>query len=1374
MNNEFNNELKSTGFIHVHSENSIFDSPNKVKDLVKRAVEMNAPAITLTDHGTLTGIDDFMEVIEEYKKEGIDIKGIPGCEVYVQDENDIHYGHMVLLAKNETGYKAISLIVSESNKNIKNGIPILTKKELVTFFGKGSIGYDNVIATSACVGGIFAITINKNYYINKKIEKIKKQIEEYDEKEYQNSLMENISLDNKISELKTEKTENSKIVKKSFTKLEKQVEKSVGEEKEKLTEELKNKKEEKKNALDSLQKIEKELGKLNIESKKIKAKIKEVELVITKNKIIKENIKSLEKTKMTEKEILVELKEKIKFYNELFFNNFYIEVQNHGIPNEKIVYNILAKLAIEMNIPLVATNDVHFIHNSEEDYEAREVMKFLRWNSYSEPSIYDKELYMKSDKELADALLKILPEDIVKQAISNIKNVCDKCNVSFNFEKHYPVFSKVADANKLLREFCYKNISWRYPNKKDFDKVRQERLEYELDVIIKMGYANYFLIVQDFLNYGRLLGRVPSDRLDEAPLDLDKLRKWTEENQWDIGVGIGPGRGSAVGSIVAYILGITDIDPIKYDLFFERFLNVERVSMPDIDSDFKTDIRDKVIEYVKAKYGKESVCCIITKGTQAPKAAIRNAARYLSCKKYGDKNTLYNVGDKIAKAIPTEPGMKFSKCEDELQKFTSEDEKEIIRIAKLVEGTVTNYGMHAAGVIIADNGDVKQYVPLQWNDKKNRWVTQCNKEQAETRGLLKMDFLGLRNLNILTDCFKSVEQRKGIKIQLTDIKEEKKVFSEIISKALTNSVFQFESAGMKNMLKKFKPESMEDLILLVAVFRPGPLQYLESIIDVKHGRKKPDYVLPEMEEVLGSTYGYPVYQEQIMQIFNKFAGFSLGKADIIRRYMSKKKIEKFAKYRDEFINGLVERGANKERAEEFWTELEEFAKYAFNKSHATAYAYVAYYTAWAKYHYPAEYIVAVMNHINQNKLIGLINDAKELNIKVKTPDINLSSDKFMLNNNNEIIFGLSGIKNVGSQANIIYKMAKEKPFTSFKDFLLRCPVDRQVVESLIYAGAFDNLLETRKTGIILLNALIDIKKTIKDKQKIIKQLNNVKEIITKYNPNTIGDIFEIAEKNNIEIMTKSKLNKMPTTASMNKKIDNAEKKLKETLNEYNLIPVISVEENKNEMLKMEKEYLGSYVSGHPLDHIQIPDDCITIDNISENGKQKILGIISNFKSLKTKKDGKDMCTFTLEDKTGSVDCITYSKDYEILRNKLKDDNIFVFDGYIKIEVVEKENINSEETENNDSTVTSELKISFQVTKVENVSVSNQYILIKNKNIIDFQNKDFLNLLNKYIDNKGLKIFFIDFDKRMRETNYFVNESILTDSFIKAVKIGNSY
>lgn len=1195
------------GVHHTHTYYSLHDSALSAECLVETAAKLGAPAISLTDHGLVTGVEDFMSAC---KKHGI--KGVPGVEVYFEEDDNLSIRtHLILLAKNDIGYKAINKIVTASNRRLKSGFPRVNLEILKKYAGPGSEGHDHVIATSACVGGVLAELLLKPFQVKNELEKVKVRQSKLSSpfaSSYKEDLEKEKRLDALLIEKRKERDELNKLSKRSLVKKEKTLAALEGMEGyEEMKAELEKEKAEIAQAGEDLLVIREQIKLITKEVRKLKDKNKKAKEDHEQWLILEKEKKALEEATKTEFHWREEAKKRALEFEALFGKgNFYIELQYHGIDIEFTVMPQLALIAEELDIPLVAANDVHTATNSEVDLKSRQIMRSLRFNKWEERNVGDDQLYVKTDEELEKSLSQILRPETVKKAMDGIGEMFSKCNVEIKQENHYPIFKseiKGEDAVARLRRLCIEGIEWRYPKREGWTKEHEERMEYELSIITELGFCDYLCIVEDFLRYGRKLGTA---------------------NEEGVGLGVGPGRGSAAGSLVCYLTGITGIDPMKYGLIFERFLNKERVSMPDIDSDFKTDIRDTVIEYVEEKYGRDAVCSIMTRGTQAVKGSIRNCARLLGSEKYGDTKVFLSLGDQICKSVPGDIGIKFSDCIDVLEEKYKDNPNamEILKNAQLVEGTVTNYGLHAAGIIISDNDDISDYVALMYDTKRGRWKTQLDMIQAEEKGLLKMDFLGLKNLDIITETLRLVKRRTGKSIDIEKIPIEREVITNIYAKGYTNSVFQFESGGMKQMLKEFQPETIDDIILLVAAYRPGPMQFLPEIIATKHGKMKPNYVIPEMDTVLGVTYGKPIYQEQVMEIFNKFAGFSLGESDIIRRYMSKKKIDKFMAYKDKFIDGLIDHGAKKEDAEKFWEELVEFSRYAFNKSHACAYAFVSYYTAYLKHHYPTEYLCAVMSMTPLEKIPSVMADCKRLGIQILPPDVNESGVGFTIKNK-AIIFGLGGVKNVGAGAEAIIEARKDGKFTSFADFVYRGHVKKDVTESLIMAGALDQFHSNRKAMLLALPEYTKILKKIKDKKKVIEEENKSD------NPNV-------------------------------KRIKRAERALLMYEEDFSNEEIPEgIAENTTIRLEEEKELLGVYVSAHPLDNYPEPKlmDAIPIDELVPAYSTKIFGVIDEVRYANRKSDGAQMAFFTLEDITGTIEVSCFTEAYKRCGDKIKPGNI---------------------------------------------------------------------------------------------------------------------
>ena len=1202
------------GVIHCHTENSIKDSAMSAQGLVDKAVSLGAPAVTLTDHGVLTGVYEFMEAC---KNAGI--KGIPGVEAYVQEEDNLNRSHLILLPKNYEGYKAISRAVSQSFNRMAGTFPRMNKEILENCFKEG----ENVIATSACMQGVLGNILLQNKAIELEIAKEEKKLSKYEDPNSP-AYKKNLELKKEKSEKVASLTEEKKVLEKKasakFAGKEKALlalKKKGTEEEIKIAEEkLSLEKKEAEEAKQKLEEVKEALTKEKRAETQLRKKIKEIESTHDKWRSTSLAISNLKEKITKEEDLKAKVIKEAKYFINLFGEgNFFIELQYHGLKDEEYVMPILDEISDMLNIPKVLANDVHMPDNSPQSIRARRLVNSLRFNRWEEEGIGDGELFMKTDEELKSSLLKILPKESVEKGMKGIEAIINSCAVIFPEKSHFPKFlddnGKSIDTKKRLREMAEKGIPEKYPT---WTSELQERLDYELDIIDKAGYNDYLCIVEDFLRYGRKLGK---------------------DNPEKVGLGVGPGRGSAVGSLVCYLIGITGVDPIKYGLIFERFLNLERVSSPDIDSDFAIDKRELVLDYVKEKYGEDAVCNIMTKGTLAAKNAIRSAARLLGDARYGDPKALLGIGDEISRSIPSSPGTKLNACD--FSKFTSKDALQIIEDAKLIEGVTIQYGIHAAGVIISDNGDVGEYIPLMRTKEGEPILCQSDMVEAEEKaGLLKFDFLGLRNLNIISDALRLIYLHKGTSLDIEEVGRSLvngrttpfdvrgNVFDDIFSKGKTNSVFQFESGGMKSMLKRFKPRNIEEVIMLVAVYRPGPLQYIDSIIKVKSGEMKPEYIVPEMEEILKDTYGYPVYQEQIMQIFHRIAGFTLGEADQIRRAMGKKKLEKMLVYKEKFFEGLEKRGASKEAIEKFWEELMDFASYAFNKSHAAAYAMVAYYTAWLKLNYPAEYMTAVLNYTVQEKIPLMVSECEELGIKVLPPDINKSGTDFTLHNG-EILFGLGSIKNVGKAVDSIIEERNKMPFHSYKDFLTRAHQKKDVTEALIDAGALDSWCFNRTAMKIMIEPLVKDDKRIKEKQSLLAK--------------------EKDEKKRISL----------------------EKKLKEYQARFNeaILP-IQINENKLERLELEKKLCGMYITGHPLNEYEGVEEGIALSDVEE-GNLAVTGMIGNIRKAKRKIDGKDMAFFTLEDKTGIINVSCFTKAFSEYGGLIEEGNVVKIFGLVKEE-----------------------------------------------------------------------------------------------------------
>ena len=787
-------------------------------------------------------------------------------------------------------------------------------------------------------------------------------------------------------------------------------------------------------------------------------------------------------------------------YSSIFPGRYYIELQNHGIPEELQNIQLATKLAKEMNLPIIATNDAHYA--KKEHYKAHDVHICIGTGKHLSDKNRLKypgnEFYFKSQDEMF-SLFKQFPE-----ALENTRALTDSVDLEIPMEDyHLPWYSipgdkKSKDIDEYLKTLCSTGLKNKYEN---INSEIDNRLDYELSVIKKMGFASYFLITADFVEYAKK-NKIP----------------------------VGPGRGSAPGSIVSYALGITNIDPLKHNLIFERFLNPDRISMPDIDIDFCVERRGQVIDYLKSIYGEDSVTQIITFGKMNARAVIRDVGRVMSYS--------YSEVDKIAKMIPEGPKVTLDqalKQNSDLRSVSQTNYKELIDNAKVLEGMTRHASIHAAGVVVAP-GDLTDFVPL-YRSSQGDVTTQYDMKELESIGLLKMDFLGLRNLTVIDKTIDLIKKRFDKEIDIDEIDMEDPKVYELFAKGLTVGIFQFESAGMREFLKKLKPKGIDGLIAMNALYRPGPMQNIDRYIKRAHGKEKVEYVHPLLEEALKETYGIIVYQEQVMQIANIIAGFTLSEADEMRRAIGKKIRSLMDQMADKFVKGAVKNGLSKGKAKQIFELIDKFAQYGFNKSHSVAYSYIAYQTGWLKTHYTAEFMSANLTSEmnNTNKVVVLINECRKLDIKVHAPDINNSGINFEPLNDKEISFGLNAVKNVGVKAleQCIEVRNKHGKFQSIFDFISKVDqrlVNKKVLESLILAGAFDSLNENRAQ----LFEAVDL---------AINYGNQVDKQTNKNQINLFGDQEELV--------------KVPD------------------------LPIIEDWDNQ-EKLSKEKEVLGIYVSGNPL------------------------------------------------------------------------------------------------------------------------------------------------------------------------------------------------
>ena len=906
-------------------------------------------------------------------------------------------------------------------------------------------------------------------------------------------------------------------------------------------------------------------------------------------------------------------------YLEIFGDDYYIEIQDHDIDDQHTINEVLLRWAEEYDVEVLATNDVHYV--DRQDHEAQDILLCLQTgDDYNDPNrmrFSNDQFYLKDPEGMMEALTGI-PEKFQREALVNTNKVADKCTFDLPMGDllmpHYPIPDGFEGMDEYLRHLTFERAKKRYGAPLPQKVVN--RLNHELGIIADEGYSGYFLIVQDFT---------------EAARELD--------------VRVGPGRGSAAGSCVSYCLGITDVDPIEYNLLFERFLNPERVSMPDIDIDFDDRGRERVIDYVVEKYGQENVCQIITFGSMGAKTVVRDVSRVLDIP--------LDRADEIAKMIPEGPGVDLDQAFDEnpdfraLKNADNPEVQKMMQYAEVLEGSVRHTGVHAAGVIIAP-GEISDYVPVSVSKSKGEKVvtTQYDGDWVEEFGLLKMDFLGLKTLTLIEDAVDLVEDTRDIEVDIDDIPLDDETTFELFQKGDTVSIFQFESTGMREWLRKLKPTEIDDLIAMNALYRPGPMENIPTYIARKHGREEVEYPHPMLEDILKPTYGIAVFQEQVMQMARELAGFSLGEADILRRAMGKKKEKLMRKQRQKFVKGCrEENGIDEDEANELFDIINEFAGYGFNKSHSAAYSLVAYRTAYLKAHYPPEFMAAAMTNEmdNTDKLSKVLEEARTMGLEVLPPSINRSKAHFTVEQGDDgeyrVRFGLAAIKNAGEKAidALIDARAEHGPFDSIFDVTKNVDlgtVNKRTLEALAQAGALDDLEGHRAQ----LMEIMD--KAVRYGQKV--QHDRMAGQNSLFGDGDAGT--EAMQPGLPDVETWSKANR----------------------------------------LKAEHEVLGFYVSGHPLDEFRAEADAFAtahfgepeqLEQVIENaagGDGRNRGPVRTFCGIitdvdrNTTKSGKPIAFATIEDFTGQGEMVVFSSILDRVQPYLEVDNVVLAKGNVEV------------------------------------------------------------------------------------------------------------
>jgi len=957
-------------------------------------------------------------------------------------------------------------------------------------------------------------------------------------------------------------------------------------------------------------------------------------------------------------------------------NNFFLELQDHGMPEQARVNRELINLSKELEIPLTVSNDVHYLN--KDDAKSHDVLLCIQTgktvNDENRMKFPSDEFYLKSPDEMAA----LFPEN--KDALENTVEIANRCNVDIKFhDLHLPDFSVPSEYTheEYLKKLAVEGMYNRYENVTDEIK---NRFEFEFNTIRDMGYVDYFLIVWDFIRYAR-----------------------KHEIQ------VGPGRGSAAGSVISFCLGITDVDPLKFDLLFERFLNPERVSMPDIDIDFCYERREEVIEYVNRKYGDSHVAQIATFGTMAARNAIRDVGRALDMS--------YAKVDYIAKQIPQALNMTIEKALEISESFKSiyekeDDSKELIDMAIKLEGLPRHTSTHAAGVVISKD-ELTEYVPLTRNDKII--ATQFNMIELEELGLLKMDFLGLRTLTVIRDAINLIEENYGKKISFEKFDYNDPDVLKMFARADTLGVFQFESSGMRAFLKELKPDEFSDLVAANALFRPGPMKQIPKFVGSKHDKSKISYLHPKLEPILKSTYGCIVYQEQVMQIVQQIGGYSLGRADIVRRAISKKKMKVMEEERKNFIYGNVEEevsgaianGVDEKTANEIYDLIIDFADYAFNKSHSVAYSVVAYRTAWLKYYYPREFMAAqTSTYTNDIKQVSLyIEEIKRLGIEILPPNINYSFKNFTVEDG-KIRFGLKAVKNVGNNLiDVIVKARDNGKFKSLKDFVDRInaidksALNKRAVESLIRCGAMDDFSGNRAQYLAIY-------------EKVISSSSNTAK-------NNVAGQFSLFESLDVQ-------EDLPSLKDFSQK----------------------------DKLDMEKEVVGIYISGHPLDPyrelIEKSADTDTNEifekyreNMLNNSKVKVGGILKAKKTMITKTN-KMMAFAQLEDLFGTIELVIFPNVFSKYRELIEDENVVFVEGHFQESEIEEPKILVDKVS----------KIKMPTNKKLYISVNS----MRDKNL-----REIRNILKDYNGNTPV-IFYEEESKKAfgTENNLWIDEKLFEE------------
>ncbi len=1221
------------GLLHVHSENSLKDCALRIPDIVKTAKDMGFEAVALTDADSMTGIAEFIN-----SADSAGIKPVPGVELSVERNGETAF--IVLMAKDYTGYIGLCKALSTANRKLVNESPVLSFDSLASFFGKNGKYHGHVWACSGGEGGIFwnnacirAISDMKIRSLNAGLSEKEKEIRDFELPKDDPAVLES-----EIYQLEQDEKALEPRTGKNFSHKEEMLKKMKGTDL--YQETLRGLEEEKADCRIAEAELKRTKSKLSVRRSRLKeAEQKREELQHLKDEaegikssIIKEQENA---EKIDDEGIYADILETAEAYNDLFGQgNFFIELMYHGADEELEELPILTKLAEETGMPTLISNDVHILRPTKEDALQRRLIQALKDNKWVESKKYDMEYCIKTEEELSDVFAGLVPDDMIEASFKNADEIFDEASFDRPEGRHYPKYEDPMgrDAGTALTEEARKNIPLKFKGH-SWTKAYEDRLNYELSVIIDSGYADYTMIISEILREGR-----------KGP------------NDGKPGYYIGPGRGSGVGSLVNYLLDITSLDPMKYGLIFERYLNKDRLNPPDIDSDIATSTRPMLVKYITDKYSKKDsdsvgVCSIVTKSRLTARDAVRAAGRIAGSR---NNEKFYDRADKIARKIPMAPNTTLESCRKDFDEFKEDQDREIIYYARLIENVLSKYGTHAAGIIISDSGDVTDYAPVMntGTNEEPEWTIQFDKDQSEQIGLLKLDALGLSTLDIISQTMQLVQDDTGIEIPISSIPFEKKVFREIYAKGNTVGVFQCKSYGMRRMWKEMQPDNINDIIAGIALYRPGPMDFIPKYIEGKKNPHVVEYITPELEPILKDTYGTIVYQEQVMRIVRDLAGYSMGRSDLVRRAMAKKKQAVMDEERQNFIYGnkeegipgCINKGISEEKASAVWDLMADFAKYAFNKSHAAAYAVLSYQSAWLKYYYPKEFLTACLNIEKTDNIPLYVEECRRMGFAVLPPDVNKSKLDFSVCSEG-ILYGLGNVKGVRNGAEPIIKNRQGNPYLSFADYLMRSEANSGTTRALIMGGAFDMFCRSRRSLMMIYDKLSSTKPAgeLSRYKSIKKRLTSKQEKLESGN------------------LTQKEYDRTKKGAEADRK------KLDESAEKINAVEIPAfIEDSKEELLKNEKSVLSAYLSEHPMDrYMEALEDAMPISEAKEQDYIKIAGLVKEMNRFK--KNGEEMAVFMLEDKTGSIKVFCGIEQTKAYSKLLQNDLVIIVSGKCRLD-----------------------------------------------------------------------------------------------------------